>query len=61
MDPNETLAQLRNYRWRVQMALDVGTTPDDLEELARALAERVDALDEWLRHGGFLPDAWASA
>lgn len=58
VDPNETLAQLRNYRWRVEMALDAGTTLDDLEELARGLAERVEALDNWIRGGGFLPDAW---
>lgn len=58
MDPNQALAELRNARWRVAMALDAGTTLDDLAELAGALAERVDALDDWLRAGGFLPDAW---
>jgi hypothetical protein len=58
MDPNETLAQIRNYRWRVEMAIDAGTNFEDLQELAAGLAERVDALDNWIRNGGFLPDAW---
>jgi hypothetical protein len=59
MDPNQALAELRNYRWRVEQALAVGTTPDDLEFLASGLAERVDALDNWIRMGGSLPSAWA--
>jgi hypothetical protein len=30
-----------------------------LAEDAAALAERVQALDEWLKKGGFLPTAWS--
>jgi hypothetical protein len=56
MDPNETLAQIRNYRWRVESY--AGTEFEELRELAEGLAERVGALDNWIRNGGFLPDAW---
>lgn len=59
MDPNEALAQIRNARWRIERALEVGTNQADLEELAGDLAEKVNALDAWLMTGGFLPKAWA--
>jgi hypothetical protein len=46
MDPNATLAQIRE--------LIAAGTKVDLEQAA----ELMTALDEWLSRGGFLPDAW---
>lgn len=54
MDPNETLRQIRAYA--KQMRED--TDPGVLRAHALDLAESVEALDEWLIRGGFLPDAW---
>lgn len=48
MDPNETLAELRKLAARL---LDTGGWPDDM-------AEKFQALDEWLSKGGFLPTDW---
>lgn len=49
MDPNANLAeQLRLARDPEEWDHDSGTR----------LAELVVALDEWIRKGGFLPDAW---
>jgi len=58
MDPNATLAKMRQL---ANMILsDEGGLEDagDLEDAARDLAEHVEALDGWLRQGGFLPKAW---
>lgn len=52
MDPNETLRQIR------ALIQDVRTLKDDPEDVARVLADRVEALDSWLRQGGFPPEAW---
>ncbi len=48
MDPNTTLARLR----------ELAAAADDVEEAAE-LAEAFHALDEWLSRGGFLPADWA--
>lgn len=45
MDPNATLAAIREITGR-----DEHADPE--------LAELVDALDQWLSKGGFLPAAW---
>jgi hypothetical protein len=54
MDPDECLKQIRDLIMRVNAADDRG----DFEGFAADLAEHVEALDEWLSKGGFLPDAW---
>lgn len=55
MDPDE------NLREQVEIAKDI-LLPDlsdmELEEKAVRLAELVVALDEWIRKGGFIPEAW---
>lgn len=52
MDPDETLRQIREL------------VADQLEqptyEKGRKLAALVDALDEWIIHGGFLPRDWTA-
>jgi hypothetical protein len=35
-------------------------TPRQREEKSDRLAELVDALHEWISHGGFLPKQWAN-
>lgn len=51
MDPDVTLAEIREL-----------IAQDYRSELARddvcALIERVEALDNWLKRGGFLPKVW---
>lgn len=59
MDPNATLRELR------QLAAQIITDYDDVEgngidqDDANRLAELVEALDDWITKGGFLPGAWA--
>ena len=61
MDPNATLEQIRDLYTNLVDLLDEeyavgrGKFGDD----AIRLAELVEALDEWLSNGGFLPKAWA--
>lgn len=55
MDPNETLAKIR------QAIADFNEPDTDSVEYLGAVDELIDsfkALDEWIRNGGFLPDAW---
>ncbi|BCP36387.1 hypothetical protein MINTMi198_17570 [Mycobacterium intracellulare M.i.198] len=50
MDPNEALQDIRNGLANYfANGIDV-----DLDHIF----DRVEALDEWLSRGGFLPDAW---
>ena len=51
MDPDATLKEIRELLeiWKVEAF--------HAEEVER-LAELVEALDEWLSKGGFLPKAW---
>lgn len=55
MDPNANLAEQRRLlrRFRQRNRLTAGE--------ANRLAELVDALDEWLSQGGFMPDAWQAS
>jgi len=53
MDPDETLAQLREIGERNAR----GEFEFDREPLERAL-ELVEALDGWIARGGALPAAW---
>ena len=50
MDPNKTLADLREY-------IAASKECDDGEILDK-IAELFEALDDWLRNGGFLPEDW---
>lgn len=50
MDPNATLEELRR--------LIEGTKSAERDTLAEEIADRFEALDQWLSNGGFLPDAW---
>lgn len=51
MDVNVILAKLRAA---ASLVLD----SEDESAYATALAEQVEALDEWLSKGGFLPADW---
>ena len=56
MDPNETLAQLRDALSRLE---DVrGPARGPLADAASDLRDAAVALDEWLSRGGFLPEGW---
>ena len=57
MDPDTTLKELRSIADRV---LKNGDHSDAsvIAQDAASLAERVVALDEWIRNGGFLPRPW---
>ena len=54
MDPDACLAEIRALVKEVQEA----PTLQGQGYYAADLAERVDALDEWLTKGGFVPAAW---
>lgn len=49
MDPDETIAQLRNLSREAMRG-----NPVDCMDLAEAFYD----LDEWLSNGGFLPRVW---
>lgn len=59
MDPNKTLANMLSIASDFIEAVDRdGAETVDAAD-ACELAELVQALDGWMRKGGFLPDAWA--
>lgn len=49
MDPNATLKELLEL-------VNSDLAPDFVDEIV----DRVEALDQWLSHGGFLPDRWSN-
>jgi hypothetical protein len=57
MDPNWTLTELRNaigdYRNAISMS--------EVERAAHILADNLEAMDNWLTKGGFLPADWLPA
>lgn len=55
MDPNATLARIREL---TASLLDSDADPGTAASIGDQLAEHVQALDEWLSKGGFLPRAW---
>jgi hypothetical protein len=55
MDPN---ANLDEQRYIVDRFCDGSADP---EQDGLRLAELVEALDDWIRKGGFLPKAWTEA
>jgi hypothetical protein len=60
MDPQANLAEQRSIAARIIERLDNPgrVQPYRLEHDAERLAELVQALDEWLTRGGFLPARW---
>jgi hypothetical protein len=54
MDPTANLAEQLRLSQRIQNAEDASQIAD----WADRLATLVEALDEWIRNGGFLPDQW---
>jgi hypothetical protein len=59
MDPNKTLASLRAALEDARAAAE-GDSNDAEIEAWQEVGEYVEALDEWLTKGGFLPDDWES-
>lgn len=55
MDPNATLAQMRATS---EAILSEECTQEHRAILAADLAEQTQALDNWIKDGGFLPAAW---
>jgi hypothetical protein len=53
MDPNEALRHIRN----IVMLHETSDLHDPLEAM-NSLVGYVQALDDWLSRGGFLPEAW---
>ena len=54
MDPNQTLDKLGtalNWYWKGKA--------EENPWVMDSIAELITDLDEWLRGGGFLPEAWA--
>ena len=63
MDPDENLRIIRALTKQMQvedMPVSGYARPEFVQH-ARDLAEHVDALDEWLRKGGFPPADWTSS
>lgn len=61
MDPNEALRVMRMFTRQILDRADSLETANDYERQAldgESLAEHVQALDEWLSNGGFLPTDW---
>ena len=56
MDPNELLKEMLSIAKRIQDASDRGSFAG--VESAERLAECVQALDTWIKCGGFLPKQW---
>lgn len=56
MDPDA------NLREQLEIATEIIAASDEDEGISEVeavrLAELMIALDEWIRRGGFLPDAW---
>ena len=53
MDPNATLDSLRDLARKAFLV-----APCDLPVVADELAAGFEALDDWIKRGGFLPDDW---
>jgi hypothetical protein len=57
MDPNVTLQQLRDAIERFRAAADSGDG-DAEHEAAADMADRAEALDQWLCRQGFPAEGW---
>lgn len=58
MDPNAALAELRKL---AKAWLDGEAPDDEAYHILMTLLEQWEALDGWLRQGGFLPADWAAS
>lgn len=58
MDPNEALNILLDRARVVREYCDGSDVLEGIEVEANELAEAAEALDAWIRGGGFLPAAW---
>lgn len=56
MDPNETYNAMMVLVAEIHAAVDAGDQVD--QQAASNLANHVDALDKWIRSGGFVPRVW---
>jgi hypothetical protein len=54
MDPDTTLAQLREALRELDTAVRAGNR-DTMQDALATIAERASALDLWLVRGGYLP------
>lgn len=64
MDPNATLADMLRIALAILAARDAGESDETdtiILDNAERLAEHVQALDGWLKIGGFLPAEWEKA
>lgn len=59
MDPNKTLDQLRLALRHYRMAQELENSAD-VQAHAEDVVHMVEALDDWLTGGGFLPEDWDS-
>lgn len=59
MDPNENLKEQRKIVAEINAARDADADAFDFDKVMR-LADLVQAMDEWMTKGGFLPEAWVS-
>ena len=59
MDPNANLREQRERARQIIAMLDADD-PIDPNDAGR-LADLVEALDDWITSGGFLPDRWQIA
>lgn len=63
MDPNAVLQDLRDALsafWSAQTTAAGAVLASPLAGAADDLATAADALDSWLRKGGFLPTDWSA-
>lgn len=58
MDPNANLEEQLRLAMGIIKSVDSGDFDEDLVFDAERLAELVEALDGWIRGGGFLPRCW---
>lgn len=63
MDPDQCLAEIRELYKRLQDPTPSNKTLTTVqyEHAAYELAEKMQAMDEWLQKGGFLPTEWSSS
>lgn len=56
MDPNTALDEIRDLY--EQIIDDRANANDVADDDVDRLVDLIDALDEWITNGGFLPDDW---
>lgn len=58
MDPDQTLRDLRDAVGLATALADGDPVDYTAEQILADMTEGVQALDEWLKNGGFLPADW---